>query len=139
MQSIYKELITSKTGMVLPVLQSGKTLESTYNPERDAERKIISLNIHENFILVLGFGSGILITKLLENYPASKIFCVEYSEIDITFIKNIPGSEAIVNKINLFPKEKLYESLIQNYIPSLYGNLKIIEQTNYLSENKNYT
>ena len=139
MQSIYKELTISKTGMVLPVLQSGKTLESTYNPERDAERKIISLNIHENFILVLGFGSGILITKLLENYPASKIFCVEYSEIDITFIKNIPGSKDIINKINLFPKEKLYESLIQNYIPSLYGNLKIIEQTNYLSENKNYT
>lgn len=139
MQSIYKELITSKTGIILPVLQSGKTLESTYNPERDAERKIQSLNISENFLLVLGFGSGILIRKLIEIFPDSKIFCVEFSKTDIDFLKKIPGNESLIEKIHIFSKEEIYNSLIQNYIPSLYGNLKIIEQTNYLSENQEYT
>ncbi|MCQ2601897.1 MAG: hypothetical protein MJ184_11115, partial [Treponema sp.] len=115
MQSIYKELITSKTGIILPVLQSGKTLESTYNPERDAERKIQSLNISENFLLILGFGSGILIRKLIEIFPDSKIFCVEFSKTDIDFLKKIPGNESLIEKIHIFSKEEMYNSLIQNY------------------------
>ena len=36
-QSIYKSIETAKNGSQIPVFQSGRTMESRYNPERDAE------------------------------------------------------------------------------------------------------
>jgi len=134
MQTIYRELTTSKTGSLIPVLQSGKTLESSYNPERDAERKLEAIKTEEKIFLVLGFGSGILIQKLIEKIPDAKILCAEYSKEDIALLSRLPLFTSITEKISLFPKEELYSNLLEQYIPSLYGNLKIIEQTNYIGE-----
>ncbi|MCQ2597933.1 MAG: DUF115 domain-containing protein [Treponema sp.] len=139
MQTIYKDRIISKTGMELPVLNSGKTIESLYNPEKDAERRIQNLNITENFIIVLGLGSGLLVKNLLQTNPELKILCVEYSEKDIDFLKSFPCVKEIQQKIILVTKEKLYTALLENYLPALYGNLRIIEQTNYLNENPEYS
>lgn len=139
MQSIYKEIITSKTGSLIPVLKSGKTLESSYNPEKDAERKIDSMDLSASIFLFTGLGSGILISKLLEIKPEAKVLCIEYSKTDINLLKNIPLVNSLIPKIILFTKEEITQNLIQNYIPALYGNLKIIEQTNYLSENSDYS
>lgn len=142
MQTIYKEIIISKTGIQIPKLLNGKTLESAYNPEADAERKIISFssntNIENSIFLIYGLGSGIFIKKLLEKYPDCKIICVEFSTEDIDFLSQIPAVQEIKSKISLTTKENLYSVLLKEYIPSFYGNLNIVEQNNYFSNLNEY-
>ena len=36
-ECLYKSIETAKNGTLIPVFQNGKTMESRYNPERDAE------------------------------------------------------------------------------------------------------
>lgn len=135
MQTYYKELIKSKTDIIIPKLHNGRTLESLYNPEQDAERKFqtIGSSINENIILVIGLGSGLFVKKIVENNPKAKILCTEFSEDDIKLLKEIPCVFELSGKIEIFPKEKLYETLLKEYVPALYGNLKILELPNYLS------
>ena len=76
MQTIYKEKIISKTGITIPVLQSGKTIESRYNPQADAIRKFISLNVSEKFIILIGCGSGLLLNEIATRLPDAIIIVV---------------------------------------------------------------
>ena len=72
---IYKEFITAKNGSQIPVFTSGRTMESRYNPERDAENLCNSINEEAGFFLVLGIGSGIFL--LSQKSPESKILALE--------------------------------------------------------------
>ena len=63
---IYKSFEQAKNGTTIPVFISGKTMESRYNPERDAETLCNSIEDGFNFFLVLGIGSGLFIKKLSE-------------------------------------------------------------------------
>ena len=74
---IYKEFITAKNGSQIPVFTSGRTMESRYNPERDAENLCNSINEEAAFFLVLGIGSGIFLKLLSQKYPESKILALE--------------------------------------------------------------
>ncbi|MCF0124492.1 MAG: motility associated factor glycosyltransferase family protein [Treponema sp.] len=140
MQTIYKEKIISKTGITIPVLQSGKTIESRYNPQADAIRKFISLNVSEKFIILIGCGSGLLLNEIATRLPDAIIIVVEYSSEDILFLKSINEIKKLSydNRIHIIPKEDLYKEIINSYFPALYGNMRIIEQTNYSTEFPEY-
>ena len=56
---IYKEIINAKNGTQIPVFVSGKTMDSRYNPERDAENLLNTITEAAGFFVVLGAGSGI--------------------------------------------------------------------------------
>ena len=56
-ESIYSEFIQAKDGSSIPLLKSGRTLESKYNPQRDADIIINSLEENYSFFIVLGIGS----------------------------------------------------------------------------------
>ena len=65
---IYKEFILAKNGTSIPVLISGRTIESRYNPDREAENQIQSFEKKYSAFLILGIGSGILIKKIKETF-----------------------------------------------------------------------
>ena len=135
--SIYKNFESAKNGTQIPVFQSGRTMESRYNPERDSENLLNTITEQANIFLVLGTGSGIFISLLSQKFPSSKIITFELSSEDFDFLKS---SEKITS-LNKNPHiifaclENIEQILSQNYIPARDGNLKIIEQKAWINEN----
>lgn len=135
---IYKEFITAKNGSQIPVFTSGRTMESRYNPERDAENLCNSINEEAGFFLVLGIGSGIFIKLLSQKYPESKILALELYKEDIDFLlQNESLNQLSKNSsISICCLEELETFLTQNYFPAKYGSFKIIEQRSWVNENQ---
>ena len=79
MSSIYSSIITSKNDFLIPVFDDGRTMESKYNPQNEAQR-IVQTTEPSNFFLVLGIGSGILIKELSAKYPKAFIIGIEKSD-----------------------------------------------------------
>ena len=137
MNSIYIDIELSKTGLKIPKFKSGKLIHSKYDPEREAINLVN--NIDENsFYLVTGIGAGFFIKKLSEKYPDSKIVAIENSQDDIDFLEehfNII-SELKNKNVIITTTENLYDSLLQNYIPSIYPSFKLIEYRSWILENQ---
>ena len=137
MNSIYIDIELSKTGLKIPKFKSGKLIHSKYDPEKEAINLVN--NIDENsFYLVTGIGAGFFIKKLSEKYPNSKIVAIENSQDDIDFLEehfNII-SELKNKNVIITTTENLYDSLLQNYIPSIYPSFKLIEYRSWILENQ---
>ena len=137
MNSIYIDIELSKTGLKIPKFKSGKLIHSKYDPEREAINLVN--NIDDNsFYLVTGIGAGFFIKKLSEKYPNSKIVAIENSQDDIDFLEehfNII-SELKNKNVIITTTENLYDSLLQNYIPSIYPSFKLIEYRSWILENQ---
>ena len=141
MNSIYSQIITAKNGTPIPVFTSGKTMESRYNPERDAQNLLDTITIENDapgFFLVTGIGSGLFINLLSNKYPQAKIVALENSDIDIDFLSELESvNKARQNQNIIFATiENLFDTLIQNYLPARYGTFKVIEQKPWLLENQ---
>lgn len=138
---IYKEFITAKNGSQIPAFLNGKTMESRYNPEREAESLYNSINEKYNFFLVLGIGSGTFINLLSQKNPYAKIIAFELYQDDINFLLQNENLNKLSRNplISLCSLESLEQTLIQNYLPAKYGNLKIIEQRAWINENSAFT
>lgn len=136
--SIYKEIILSKSGSQIPVLQNGRTIESKYNPEREADQIIQTFEENSSFFILNGIGSGILLKKTSEIFPNAKIIAVEKTQADLDFLSKINTvSELAANKnIILTNINELENCIIQNYVPALHGNIKIFENKAWLNENQ---
>lgn len=135
---IYKSFEFAKNGTNIPVFLSGKTMESRYNPERDADSLCNTINETFSFFLVLGIGSGIFIQKLSEKYPEAKIIGVELEKEDLDFLSTSELIQKIKNNksIHLTYLENLETILSQTYMPAKHGELKIIEQRAWINENQ---
>lgn len=135
--SIYSQIIQAKNGSLIPVLQNGKTIDSRYNPQNDSIRTIESINTNCNFFVITGIASGIYIDELLKKIPNSFVIAIEQNQDDIDFLKQIPLVTELSKKQNciLCPLDKLLETLEQNYIPSFYSNMQILEQKAWILEN----
>lgn len=136
-ESIYKSIQTAKNGSQIPVFQSGKTMESRYNPERDADNLCAGIQ-KGSFFLVTGLGSGIFIHKLLEKFPESKILVLEKQKEDFSFLMQLESVKKLSDNPNviLCSIEDLYTKLSENYLPAKYGDLQIIEQRGWANENQ---
>lgn len=137
MSSIYSKIEISKTGSQIPILKNGKSLESKYNPEREAETIINEIQETYEYFIITGICSGILIKKLIEKFPKSKVLCIENSEDDITFLKQIDLVQnlAKMNNIIFTDINNLITNLINSYIPAKYGAFKLIERRTWNQEN----
>ena len=136
--SIYTNFIEAKNSSLIPVLKSGRTLESRYNPQRDGENLANSLDKKFSFFLLMGIGSGILISKILEKFPESRILALEMTDAELSFLKTNQETAKILSdkRIILSTSDQLEKNLINYYIPAKFGDLKIIEQKNWLLENE---
>lgn len=134
--SIYSSFLETKTGSFIPVLKNGKTLESRYNPLSEAEKKINGIS-NCNFYIVLGICSGILIEKLLQKNPNCTIIGIENDESDIDFLlqSNLIKNLKTKPNIKFCSSSNLVQTLLNNYIPSFYGQVQIIENSIWVLEN----
>lgn len=136
---MYKESIISKTGIKIPVLNSGRTMESRYDPIRDAVRQSEKYK-NESIILVIGFGSGLLVSEILKRNSHIRILVLESEKQDMEFLE----SEGYLTNfsscdIHFFTPDSFFSGLLNYYLPSLYGNLCIFENNAYSQENPDYT
>ena len=137
---IYKSIEAAKNGMMIPVFHNGRTMESRYNPVRDAENLCNTISSVSNFFLVVGIGSGFFIAKLSEKFPSARIIGIEIFDEDVTFLRQLESVKNLENNSNIIltSLNNLQDCLLQNYFPAKYGNLQIIEQKPWVIENQNY-
>ena len=85
-QTIYSEIILSKTGIEIPVFKSGKTVDSRYDPEKESLRLLEQIKPETHFLIIIGIASGTFINTILENRKDIYILAVERNEKDIEFL-----------------------------------------------------
>ena len=135
---IYKTIDTAKNGMLIPVFQSGRTMESRYNPLRDAENLCNTITTEAGFFLVIGIGSGLFIQTLIDKYPSAKITAIELFSEDVAFLRQLETIKSLEDNQNIIltDLDNLQKTLLQNYFPAKYGDLQIIEHKAWLNENQ---
>lgn len=135
--SIYNSIETARNGTQIPVLKNGKTIESRYNPQNEAQRFTGDITQNDRFIIVLGIAGGTLINSILEKNKDAFILAIETCREDIEFLKQIPLVKEFSERSNvcLTCQDDFYNELIKTYIPAFYGNIKIIEQKSWCMEN----
>lgn len=137
--SLYEKLIESKTGDLIPLTISGKTLESRYNPLNDIERTYASIKIDCDFCVILGIQSGLLINEILRNNPNIFILAIEntYSDINLLMNSDLIKSLSKLPNIVFSSIEDLSKNLINYFKPVFFNKIQVIEQRNWIRENKN--
>lgn len=138
--SIYTSITQTKNDSFIPVLANGKTIESKYNPEHQAETIIQQIEKPYTFFIVAGIGSGILLKLLSLKFPEAKIIAIEYSNHDLVFLEQFETFKECKNNPNIILTsfDNLQITILQNYIPALYGDLKVIFQPVWAQENPDY-
>ena len=134
---IYKEIITAKNGMQIPIFLSGRSMESRYNPLRDSENLLNTITEKADFFLILGTGSGTFIDLLSKKFPEAQITAIELYKDDLDFLEQLPLIQDLMKnpRIHFCYLDELDAFLIQNYLPGKFGELKIIEQRAWFNEN----
>ena len=132
----YSEIIISKSGIDIPVFNTGKTVDSRYDPQKESIRLCDQIDDNTNFIIVLGIASGILIKTILEKRPDIFVLAVEAEQKDIDFLMTLKTvNELSQNKRVCFCTiNELFQKITQLYIPAFYANLKVIELRGWTTE-----
>ncbi|MCR5763743.1 MAG: DUF115 domain-containing protein [Treponema sp.] len=91
----------------------------------------------EGFFLVIGIGAGYHIKNLLNNLTKYCIVAVEADKESLGYCRNFPIVKEISENKNIIlcSKENLPLILLQNYIPSKYGNFYTFSQRAWQNEN----
>ncbi len=128
-KSIYKNIILAKNDTEIPVLEDGRTVDSKYNPENDAKRITETLPEQCDFIIQIGIGSGVLTKELICKFPKAVIICIENNSDDISFLSSLKNIKELSNNKNIIfsTSQNIIEDLLNNYVPSFYNNLQIVE------------
>lgn len=138
-KSIYSNIYEAKTHDLIPLLHNGKSIESRYSPVIEAQRIINNIKTDSRFYVVIGIAGGYFIQELINKLKDTnyKIIAIEYFEEDIFFLQKLPLIQQLNKNKNLkqIPYSKIYETILNEYIPSFYGNLEIIEQKVWGLEN----
>lgn len=134
---LYDTFIQSKNNYTIPVCVDGKTIESKYDPLKDSLRFLETIP-KSDFYLIFGIGSGIFINELKNKYPDSFIFAIEKNNITLDFLRKLPLLSSLEKNKNVkFCSISDFESTFSNYyLPSIYGNLQIVEQKGWISANQ---
>ena len=136
--ALYNSFIDSKSGIKIPVFASGRTVESRYDPMREGERLAGQIKDDTNFIILLGIAGGTLINCICKSRPDIFILAVEKGQEDIDFLSELPVIKEIRQnkKVCLCHLKNLENQICQLYLPAFYGNLQVIEQRGWISENQ---
>lgn len=136
---IYKEKILSKNNLPVPVFNTGKPMHSKYNPSQEVPviPQENGIPVTEGFFLVVGIGGGYHIKNLLQNLTSYRIVAVEADKESLCYCKTFPEVKELSSNKNIIfcSKENLAAVLLQNYIPSRYGNFNIFVQRAWQNEN----
>lgn len=134
--SIYFEIKEAKNAELIPCFQDGKSIDSVYNPDREATTIVSQIKEHYDYFIVTGLGSGKVINELLKTNKNCRIFVIENSEEDYFFLSKIPLNNILLKntRIKFSTIKNLIKDLQNDYIPAFYGNYKLIERPNWISK-----
>lgn len=143
MKSIYSSIMTTKNGSQIPVFHSGRTAESKYNPQLEAQRIVDGIEKKFDFFILIGVSSGILLKSLVQAFNDSVFFCIELNESDYSFLFSTENNLEIRNFINnsnvhFSTVDEIQNKLCQIYLPVKYNDFKIIETRGWINENKDF-
>lgn len=126
----------AKNGDSVPVFKSGKSCNSLYNPQHEADM-LVSTCKESDFYLIAGIGAGFIIESIFSKNKNAFILIAENSEKDINFLQQFP----LINKyisyscVKIFPVYQTAKMIQKYYLPALYGNMQIIELRTWADEN----
>lgn len=137
---IYSEIIKSKDGFDIPLFKSKKLVHSKYSPINESKNFGNDINKNSLFTIILGLGGGYHIKNFLEKNQNQFILVIENSIEDILFLSQIECVKNLLNKKNvlIISKEKVYESLVNNYLPHIFGGINILSLRTWIDENSNF-
>ena len=123
MGAAYQGIVPAKTGEPVPLFASGQTLQSLYNPAREAERLLVAAT---GFMLFCGLGNGIQIKVFLDKCPQS---CCAITESDYESFKQllslIDYTELLSDsRVSLLPPcidAAFISALASSYLPAVHG------------------
>ena len=75
-KSIYFEIKEAKNGELIPYFQSGKSIDSIYNPDREATTIVSKISSEYDYFIITGLGSGKVVNELLNANKKCRIFVI---------------------------------------------------------------
>lgn len=134
---IYCKIIKSKTNDDIPLFNNGKSMHSKYDPKKEAQTFGEKINDSSKFTIILGLGGGYHIKSFIDKNPDHKVFVIENSIDDINFLLQIECVKDLKNNPNVIfvTKDKLKATLLQNYLPAIYGGINILNQRAWYENN----
>ncbi len=138
-QSIYENIVESKTGEKVPLFTGGKPANSLYNPVREAE-KAFPVTPVETFAVFVGMGDGKRIKLFLDADIKNECLVIEKNRESINFLEDIQENSDLIKskKVRLldFDREKqdFPTILSQTYLPAIFKNFTL----NILQSWKNF-
>lgn len=135
-KSIYFEIKEAKNGELIPYFQNGKSIDSIYNPDREATTIVSKISSENDYFIITGLGSGKVVNELLNANEKCRIFVIENSKEDYTFLSKLPLVNKLLynNRIAFSTIDNLVQDLQNDYIPAFYGEFKLIERLNWISQ-----
>ncbi len=127
------QFVTTPAGLPVPALHAGERLQplhSAMDPEREG-RRFHSLYRGTGYLVFLGLGGGYHIGPFLEDAAVSRLLVVEkdaafvravLANIDLRHLLLDPRLRLLVGR----PPRALEEFLLSDYIPAVYGDLKVV-------------
>ncbi|WP_147614816.1 motility associated factor glycosyltransferase family protein [Treponema pectinovorum] len=124
MKSFYTKIENSKTGLKIPFIQE-HSLCSKYDPEKEAKIFAEQFSKETRFFVIVGLAGGYHIKKLLNDNKNRKIIVIENLNEDFDFLCEIDCCKELSKdkRVVFSTPEKLFRTIIDNYLPSFYGSL----------------
>lgn len=138
MKSLYKQIIKSKSGEDIPLFFNDRPMHSKYSPVKEAENFGADTNPQSQFTVILGLGGGYHIEAFRKKHPTHKIVVIEESEIDIAYLSKINCVKNLQNdkSISIISKEKTADTILNKYLPAIYGGINILCHRAWYDNNK---
>ena len=135
-KSIYFEIKEAKNGELIPYFQNGKSIDSVYNPDREATTIVNQISSKYDYFILTGLGSGKVVNELLNANKKCRIFVIENSKEDYIFLSKMSLVNKLLNnnRITFSTINNLIQDLQNDYIPAIYGEFKLIERPNWISQ-----
>ena len=119
---IYSETIETKTGQKIPLYSNGHPAHSKYNPSNE------KLNLPEGFtgcVICAGIAGSFHIAGIIDRPEITRIIAVEADEQSLEFAKSLESTKKIasISKIVMCSTNTLFQTIKQNYLPALHGNI----------------
>ena len=86
MSILYSNDFFKNDKVKIPLFNSGKPVHSKYNPQKEAENFINTIE-DADFFVVFGLGAGFHIEALKNKFPSAKILAADFYEEDVNFLK----------------------------------------------------
>lgn len=119
---IYSETIETKTGQKIPLYSNGHPAHSRYNPSNE------KLNLPDGFtgcVICAGIAGSFHIAGIIDRPEITRIIAVEADEQSLEFAKSLETTKklSLSTKIVMCSMDTLFQTIKQNYLPALHGNM----------------